>query len=294
VKLRDLYARPGLTLSFEFFPPKTPEGDAALFREVEILKTLKPAFCSVTYGAGGSTRDKTVEIVTKLHDDVGLEVMCHLTVVDQSRDEVRAVLNKLKANGIENIIALAGDPPKGVTDWTPHPSGFHYSTELVQEAAAYNWFSIAVAGFPEVHPRADSRESDLRYLKLKVDAGADAVITQLFFDNEDYYRYVDDVRKLGVKVPIVPGLLPILSTAQTRRFTTMCGSKIPPRLDTLLTKVENDGAAELELGIEYATKQCEGLLDFGVPGIHFYSMNKSRSVKAIFENLSLQTRSGGL
>jgi methylenetetrahydrofolate reductase (NADPH) len=293
VKLRDLYARPGLTFSIEFFPPKTPEGDAALFREVEILKTLNPAFCSVTYGAGGSTRDKTVEIVTRLHDDVGLEVMCHLTVVDQSKDDVRAVLNRLKANRIENIIALAGDPPKGVTDWRPHPEGFHYSTELVQEAAAYNWFSIAVAGFPEVHPRAESRESDLRYLKLKVDAGADAVITQLFFDNEDYYRYVDDCRKIGIKVPIVPGILPVQSTAQTRRFAAMCGSKIPARLDGLLVKVESDAAAELDLGIEYATEQCEGLLRFGVPGIHFYSLNKSRSVKAIFENLSLLEPNSG-
>ena len=289
MKLRNIYAKPGLTCSIEFFPPKSPEGDTALFREVEILKTLGPAFCSVTYGAGGSTRDKTLEIVTKLQHDFGLVAMCHLTVVDQSKDEVRAVLNKLKANGIENIIALAGDPPKGVTDWQPHPQGFHYSTELVQEAVTYNSFSIAVAGFPEVHPRAESRESDLRYLKNKVDAGADAVITQLFFDNDDYYRYVDDVRRIGIKVPIVPGVLPILSTAQTRRFTAMCGSKIPPRLETLLTKVEGDAAAEIQLGIDYATEQCEGLMRFGIPGIHFYSMNKSRSVKAIFENLSLQT-----
>ncbi|HYR85892.1 MAG TPA: methylenetetrahydrofolate reductase [NAD(P)H] [Terriglobia bacterium] len=292
MKLRDLYAKSDLTLSFEFFPPKTPEGDAALFREVEILKTLNPGFCSVTYGAGGSTRDKTVEIVMQLHDEFGLEVMCHLTVVGQSKDDVRGVLNKLKANRIENIIALAGDPPKGVTDWTPHPSGFHYSTELVQEAASYDWFSIAVAGFPEVHPRAESRESDLRYLKLKVDAGADVVITQLFFDNEDYYRYVDDCRKIGITVPIVPGLLPVQSTMQTRRFAAMCGSKIPSRLDELLTKVENDPSAEIDLGIEYATEQCLGLLRFGVPGIHFYSLNKSRSVKAVLENLSLKSRAG--
>ena len=292
MKLRDLYAKPGLTFSFEFFPPKTPKGDADLFHEVEVLKTLHPAFCSVTYGAGGSTREKTVDLVTRLHDDYGIEVMCHLTVVSQSKDEVRAVLNKLKDSGIENMIALAGDPPKGVTDWAPHPEGFHYSTELVREAVAYNWFSIAVAGFPEVHPRAESREADLGYLKDKVDAGADAVITQLFFDNEDYYRYVDDVRRLGVKVPIVPGLLPIQSAAQTRRFTAMCGSKIPQRLETLLAKVENDDAAALALGIDYASEQCEGLLRFGVPGIHFYSLNKSHSVKAIFNNLSLQALAG--
>jgi methylenetetrahydrofolate reductase (NADPH) len=276
-----------LTVSIEFFPPKTPKGDADLLQEVEILKALRPAFCSVTYGAGGSTRDKTVELVTRLHRDVGLEVMCHLTVVNQSKAEVRAVLDTLRANGIENIIALRGDPPGGGDEWTPHPEGFLYSRELVEAAVAYRWFSIAVAGFPEVHPRAESREADLRYLKEKVDAGADVVITQLFFDNDDFYRYVEDVRRLGVKVPVVPGVLPIQSTAQTRRFTALCGSRIPPRLETLLHKVEDDNAAAVALGIEYATEQCEGLLRFGVPGIHFYSLNKSHSVMAIAQNLSL-------
>jgi methylenetetrahydrofolate reductase (NADPH) len=288
VKLRDIYAKSGLTVSVEFFPPKTPKGDADLLHEIGIIKTLNPAFCSVTYGAGGSTRHKTVDMVTMLHDEVGLEAMCHLTVVSQSKEEVRAVLDKLQANGIENIIALRGDPPGGEAEWTPHPDGFLYSRELVEAAAEYNnWFSVAVAGFPEVHPRAASREADLRYLKEKVDAGADAVITQLFFDNDDYYRYVEDVRRLGVTVPIVPGVLPIQSTAQTRRFTAMCGSKIPSRLETLLVKVETDPASALQLGIDYATEQCEGLLRFGVPGIHFYSLNKSHSVMAISRNLSL-------
>jgi methylenetetrahydrofolate reductase (NADH) len=287
VKLRDIYARDGLTLSIEFFPPKTEEGDEALFREVEVLKTLKPAFCSVTYGAGGSTHEKTVDLVRRLRHEHDLDVMCHLTVVGQSKTEVRGVLDKLEEHGIENIIALAGDPPQGVTEWTAHPHGFHHSRELVDEAVSRGTFSIAVAGFPEVHPRAESRESDLRYLKEKVDAGADAVITQLFFDNEDYYRYVEDVRRVGVEVPIVPGLLPILSVAQTRRFTALCGSRIPSRLESLLATVEDDNPAATELGIEYASEQCEGLLAFGVPGIHFYSLNRSHSVKTIWENLSL-------
>ena len=290
MKLRDIYAQPGLTVSVEFFPPKTPKGDADLLREVEILKTLKPAFCSVTYGAGGSTRDKTVDLVTQLHRDVGLEAMCHLTVVNQSKSEVRGVLRQLEANGIENIIALRGDPPGGGDDWVPHPEGFLYSRQLVEEAKTHgDWFSIAVAGFPEVHPRAESRESDLRYLKEKVDAGADAVITQLFLDNDDYYRYVEDVRRLGVKVPIVPGVMPVQSAPHMRRITAMCASKIPPRLDAMLQKVEGDDAAAVELGINYATEQCEGLIRFGVPGIHFYSLNKSRSVMAISKNLALLT-----
>jgi len=287
VKLRDLYAQPGLTLSFEFFPPKTEKGDENLFKEIAVLKSLNPSFCSLTYGAGGSTREKTVDLVDRIHRECGIEVMCHLTVVGQSKDEVRSVLAKLKERGIENMIALGGDPPQGAADWTPHPDGFHHSVELVREAVAHQWFSIAVAGFPEVHPRAESREADLRYLKEKVDAGADVVITQLFFDNEDYYRYVEDVRRLGVPVPIVPGILPILSVPQVRRFTALCGSKIPPRLDTLLARVQNDDEGALQLGIDYATEQCEGLLRFGVSGIHFYSLNKSRSVKAIFQNLGL-------
>jgi len=287
LKLRDLYARPEWTLSFEFFPPKTEKGDENLFKEIAILKTLKPSFCSVTYGAGGSTREKTVDLVDRIHRECGMEVMCHLTVVGQSKREVRSVLAKLKQREIENIIALGGDPPQGVVDWIPHPDGFHHSIELVREAVAYQWFSIAVAGFPEVHPRAESREADLRYLKEKVDAGADVVITQLFFDNEDFYRYVEDLRKLGVRVPVVPGILPILSVPQVRRFTALCGSKIPPRLEQLLARVENDDEGAVQLGIDYATEQCQGLLGFGVKGLHFYSLNKSRSVKAILGNLGL-------
>ena len=232
---------------------------------------------------------KTVELVTQLNKTCGLEMMCHLTVVGQSKDEVRGVLETLKANGIENIIALPGRSSAGHHRLGAAPRRVSYSAELVEEAVTHDWFSIAVAGFPEVHPRAESREADLRYLKKKVDAGADAVITQLFFDNDDYYRYVEDVRRLGVTVPIVPGVLPIQSTAQTRRFTAMCDSKIPPRLEAMLAKVENDDEAAVQLGIDYATEQCEGLIRFGVPGIHFYSLNKSRSVMAISKNLSLTT-----
>ena len=287
MKLADLYARPGLTLSVEFFPPKTDKGEENLFREIEIIKRLNPAFCSVTYGAGGSTREKTVDLVDRIHKERGLEVMCHLTVVGQSKAEVRSVLKKLKRRSIENIIALGGDPPQGMTDWRPHPNGFHYAAELVREAVTQGGFSIAVAGFPEVHPRAQSRESDLKYLKEKVDAGAVAIITQLFFDNEDYYRYVEDTRKLGIQVPIVPGVLPILSAPQVRRFTALCCAKIPRQLEVELAKVENDDDAAVQVGIDYATRQCEGLIKFGVPGIHVYSLNKSHSLQAICKNLDL-------
>ncbi|CAN5287019.1 methylenetetrahydrofolate reductase [NAD(P)H] [soil metagenome] len=292
-KLRDIYARDGLTFSIEFFPPKTDEGMENLFSEVQELKKLHPDFCSVTYGAGGSTQDRTLAIVKRLKWREKVEVMCHLTIVNQSRHVVRELIGDLWGNDIENIIALAGDPPDGPTaPWTAHPDGFLTSTELVNtimrgQSGWFDTFSVAVAGFPETHPRAESRESDLQFLKEKVEAGADVVITQLFFDNDDYYRFVEDCRAIGIEVPIVPGMLPIRSAAQCRRFTSMCGAKIPPKLDELLTKYEDDDAAALEMGIEYCTEQCRGLLDFGVPGFHFYSLNKSHSVTAIHENLNL-------
>jgi len=287
VKLADLYARPGLTISVEFFPPKTDKGEENLFNEIETIKRLNPAFCSVTYGAGGSTREKTVDLVDRIHRESCLEVMCHLTVVGQSKDEARSILKKLKHRGIENLIALGGDPPQGMADWRPHPDGFHHAVELVREAVALGGFSVAVAGFPEVHPRAVSRAADLKYMRDKIDAGAVAIITQLFFDNDDYYRYVEDVRKLGITVPIVPGVLPILSAPQVRRFTALCCAKIPAPLERELAKVENDDDAAVKLGIEYASRQCEALIKFGAPGIHFYSLNKSLSLRAIHKNLCL-------
>jgi methylenetetrahydrofolate reductase (NADPH) len=287
VKLADLYARPGLTLSVEFFPPKTEKGEENLFSEIEIIKRLNPGFCSVTYGAGGRTREKTIDLVEAIHDGCGLEVMCHLTVVGQSKDDARAILHRLKSKKIENLLALGGDPPQGTADWQPHPDGFQHAIELVQEAAALDCFSIGVAGFPEVHPRALDRAADLQFLRDKVNAGAAAIITQLFFDNEDYYRFVEDLRKLGVTVPIVPGVLPILSASQVRRFTALCSAKIPPKLEGELAKVENDENAAVEVGIEYATRQCEELLRFGVQGLHFYSLNKSYSLGRICKNLGL-------
>ncbi len=292
-KLRDIYARDGLTLSIEFFPPKSDQGMENLFTAVDELKKLDPSFVSVTYGAGGSTQDTTLKVVKRLRYAEKLEVMCHLTIVNQPFHLVKEVLGDLWGCEIENIIALAGDPPEGPTaPWRAHPDGFRTSQELIEAAKRgqsgwYDFFSVAIAGFPEVHPRADSRESDLQYTKAKVEAGADVIITQLFFDNEDFYRYSDDLKEMGVTVPIVPGVLPIQSVAQVRRFTKMCGARIPDRLQALLTEVEDDDEAARQLGIDYATEQCEGLLEYGVPGLHFYSLNRSHSVTAIHEKLNL-------
>lgn len=287
--LREIYSRDEHVLSIEFWPPKTEVGERNLFTEIGRMAKLNPAFCSMTYGAGGSTRDKTVDLVTRIERELSLEMMCHLTVVDQSRAEVRSVLDRLRDAGVRNIIALGGDPAPG-SEWAPHDEGFTHADELVAEAlgSAYgDWFSVAVAGFPEVHPRADSRESDLRYLKAKVDAGACAVITQLFLDNEDYFRFVTDARRAGIEVPIVPGMMPFRSAAQVRRFTGMCGARIPAKLDALLSTVEDDDAAAVALGIDYATQQCSELLDFGVPGFHFYSLNKADAVLEIHSRLNL-------
>jgi methylenetetrahydrofolate reductase (NADPH) len=287
MRLRDIYAQPGLKLSIEFFPPKTADGVKKLMEEAEVLSALRPNYCSVTYGATGSTRDTTVEMVERIHLERGLDVMCHLTVVGQSRDDVRTVLADLKRRGIENIIALRGDPPRGEVEWQPHPDGFLYSVDLVREARKLDWFSIAVAGFPETHPQAESPEADLRFLKEKVDAGADVVITQLFFENEDYRRFVERCREMGLTVPIVPGIMPILSSSQITRITNLCGAKIPPRLQALLDKVAGDDEAAVRLGIDFATEQVAGLIEFGVPGIHFYALNRSRSTTAVLENLGL-------
>jgi len=287
MKLRDIYAQPGLKLSVEFFPPKTEQGIVNLMQAAGELKAFRPDFCSVTYGATGNTRETSVGMVTRIKDELGLNVMAHLTVVGQSKEEVRGVLAELQGRDIHNLIALRGDPPRGETEWTPHPDGFQYSVELVEEARSLDWFSIAVAGFPETHPQAESPDADLRFLKEKVDAGADLVITQLFYDNEDYYRFVERARAIGIEVPILPGVFPVLGAEQTRRFTSFCASKIPPRLDALLDKVADDNDAAVAMGIDYATEQCEGLLAFGVPGIHFFVYNRSRSATTIVENLSL-------
>lgn len=275
------------TVSIEFWPPKTEQGQKNLYTEIERLLPLGPAYCSMTYGAGGSTRDKTVDLVVAIKRDFRLDVMCHLTVVGQTRAEVCGVLGRLQAEEVFNIIALGGDPEPGV-EWAAHAGSFEYASELVIEARRMNpRFSVAVAGFPEVHPRAESPESDLRFLKAKVDAGAEVVITQLFFDNHDYFRFVDDARRIGIEVPIVPGILPIRSATQIRRFAKLCGAAIPAELDAKLETVAGDDVAVRRLGIDYATEQCAELLRAGVPGFHFYSLNKADAVLEIHQRLGL-------
>jgi len=291
--IRDIYAAKRAAgqpvISFEFFPPKTDEGDRNLLeRQIPALMEARPDFCSVTYGAGGSTREKTLMIVDRIQREHKLTALAHLTCVNHTRDEVRAVLEKIRALGCKNILALRGDPPGG-GEFQSTPGGFEYASQLVKFIREPHDFSVGVAGFPEGHiANKNGKQDDWRHLKEKVDAGADFVLTQLFFDNADYFEFRDHVAgKLGVRVPLVPGIVAILSGAQITKFTQLCGSKIPPPLRKKLDELGNNDETTAEFGIEYATRQCEELLRAGVPGLHFYTLNKSRATVQILKNLGL-------
>jgi methylenetetrahydrofolate reductase (NADPH) len=291
--IRDIYAtrhaarRP--VISFEFFPPRTEEGDLALLeKHIPALLQVKPDFCSVTYGAGGSTRDKTLMIVDRIQRQHGLTALAHLTCVNHTREQVRELLGRIRALGCNNILALRGDPPAG-GEFSPKPDGFEFSSQLVKFIREAGDFSVGVAGFPEGHVACqEGKHADWRHLREKVDAGADFVLTQLFFDNADYFEFRDYVAgELGVKVPLVPGIIPILSATQITKFTRLCGAKIPPPLRVQLDRLGSDDAAAIEFGIAYATRQCEELLQAGAPGLHFYTLNKAHSTVQVVKNLGL-------
>ena len=287
MRLDQLYRGSSPDISIELFPPKTPEGVEALFQTVESLKRLTPAFFSMTYGAAGSTRDTTLALCDRLKNQAVVETTCHLTVVGQSKADVRENLARLKTMGIANVLALRGDPPAGVSAFRPHPDGFHTSVELVREARRDPWFAVAVSGFPEVHQEAKDRAADIAYLKDKVDAGACVILTQLFFDNAYFFEFLEHVRRAGITVPVVPGILPILTVAQVRRFTALCGSTIPPAVARELAKYEQDDDGAGRYGIELAARQCEELLKAGAPGLHFYALNRTRSVETVLQHLRL-------
>jgi methylenetetrahydrofolate reductase (NADPH) len=291
--IRDIYAAKRAAqkpvISFEFFPPKTEEGDRNLLeKQIPALMQAKPDFCSVTYGAGGSTRDKTLMIVDRIQREHGLTALAHLTCVNHTRDEVRVVLKKIRALGCKNILALRGDPPNG-GEFQSAPGGFEFASQLVKFIRESGDFSVGVAGFPEGHiANKIGKHDDWRHLKEKVDAGADFVLTQLFFDNADYFEFRDFAAgKLGVRVPLVPGIVPFLSATQIVKFTQLCGAKIPTPLRAKLDELGGNDEATAEFGIEYATRQCEELLRAGVPGLHFYTLNKARSTVQVLKNLGL-------
>ena len=275
--------------SFEFFPPKTPEGEKNLWSTLEDLRSLEPGFVSVTYGAGGGTRDRTVDLVTQIRAQKGIEAMAHLTCVGHTRDELSAVLDRLAAAKIENVLALRGDPPRGEKTFTPVAGGFHFASELAGFIREKGYpFCVGGACYPEGHVETDSRDSDLRHLKAKVDAGLEFVITQLFFDNAFYFDFVARARKAGITVPIVPGSMPITNYDQIQRFVRLCGATVPMRLTLQLERIKDDPEAVAQLGVAHATVQCIELLARGVPGIHFYTLNRSPATRMIVS--ALRTR----
>jgi len=286
MRIRDLLNSNGPLFSFEFFPPKTAAGEQSLYQTVERLRELRPTFVSVTYGAGGSTREKTLELVQRIKHDIGIEAMAHLTCVGADRDEIHAVLERLATAGIENVLALRGDPPRDQASFTRPASGFGYAAELVQFIRGSGFtFCLGGACYPEGHVECRDRELDLIHLKRKVDCGLEFVITQLFFDNADYFAFVERAHARGIRVPIIPGIMPITNLGQIERFTAMCGARIPAALKAQLNAVRDDEEAVRAVGVEHATTQCRDLLRRGAPGIHFYTLNQSTATRAIFARL---------
>jgi methylenetetrahydrofolate reductase (NADPH) len=275
------------TFSFEFFPPKTDEGERTLRATLEDLSAFEPDFVSVTYGAGGSTRDRTVELTKWIKRDLGIEAMAHISCVGATEEELCEILDGLQGADIDNVLALRGDPPRGQTDWKPHPGGLHYSTELAALVSRQYPFCIGAACFPEVHPEAPSLAHDLRFFKEKVDAGATFAITQLFFDNELYFRFVEEARAAGIEIPIIAGIMPITDVKQIKTITGMCKASIPQRLLEALEWRADDPEAVLNLGVAYATLQCAELLARGAPGIQFFTLNRSPATRAILSSLRL-------
>ncbi len=289
MKISEFYKKQKHTFSFEFFPPKTAEAEQKLFETAGELKKLKPSFVSVTYGAMGTTRANTLRIVGRIKNEIGIEAAAHLTCVGHTRQEIESILGELKSQNIENIVALRGDPPKGETTFKAVPGGFTYASEMVRfirsDSRYKDAFALAVAGYPEGHIECPDKEADFRHLEEKVKAGADAVITQLFFDNGDYFRFAEKLKKAGVRIPVVAGIMPVTQGAQIQRFASMCGAKIPAVMQASIERLADDHAAVEAYGIDYAVKQCQDLLDRGVPGIHFYTLNKSYATREIYSRL---------
>lgn len=285
MRITEVLGKGAPCFSFEFFPPKTEQGRASLLRTIEELHELEPAFVSVTYGAGGSTRGSTLDLV-KLIKNNGLEAMAHLTCVSQTADEIAGVLDELQRAGVENVIALRGDPPQGQGPFSPTPGGFAYASELVTFIRKRGYdFCIAGAAYPEGHLECPDRQQDLANLCHKVEAGVDFLITQLFFDNAFYFDFVARARAAGIKVPIVPGIMPITNFEQVERFSRLCGATLPMRLTLAMEKRRYDPEAVIDLGVAVATLQCAELLERGAPGIHFYTLNKSPATRMILTAL---------
>jgi methylenetetrahydrofolate reductase (NADPH) len=282
----DLMARGERSFSFEFFPPKDDAGEAGLFQTVRELESLRPTFVSVTYGAGGTTRDRTVRITERIASETTMTPVAHLTCVGHSRDELRSVVGRYADAGVRNVLALRGDPAGGVgRPWTPHADGLDHADELVRLVRDLGAFCVGVAAFPEGHPEAPDLEADARVLAAKADAGAEFAITQLFFRADDYAGLVERAARVGCDIPIVPGIMPITSLGQLARFAELSGAAVPDEVVAAFAGL-SDPADVRARGVELATRLCDDLLGIGAPGLHFYTLNRSRATREIFANLS--------
>jgi methylenetetrahydrofolate reductase (NADPH) len=285
-KIGDILKEKKLTYSFEFFPPKTEKGKARLFEAVGDFAMLEPDWFSVTYGAGGSTQALTMEIVDELQKRFNVPVMHHFTCVGHSKDELKAIITEMQKRNIRNILALRGDAPQGEKDWKPAPDGFEYCYQLIELIRSFgDFFSVGVAGFPEGHINCPDKETDSKYLKIKIDAGGEFVITQLFFDNKDYFEYLDRIRKAGVTVPIIPGILPITDYQTLLKFCNTCGATIPQKVHGIFKPLDGDAESTYKMGVKFAVQQCKDLLKGGVPGLHFYTLNKVDPVRKILSEI---------
>jgi len=288
MRIKDMLSSGKPTVSFEFFPPKTDDGIDKLYRAVEALKPCRPSFVSVTYGAGGSTRDRTLELVARIKHELRIETMAHLTCVGASRSELAATLERLVAAGVENVLALRGDPPKGEATFVAAAGGFGHASELVAFIRNEGYpLCVGAACYPEGHPESPSLDADMSHLKAKVDAGADFLSSQLFLDNQDDLAFVRRARSAGIDVATVPGLMPVTNVSQVERFTNMCGARIPQELRRRLSIVEHDPAAVVATGVYWTTAQAKQLLEHGAPGLHFYTLNQSSATLAVHAALGL-------
>ncbi len=285
MKIREILQRGEKSFSFEFFPPKNYSSILELGINVGQLIKLSPSFVSVTYGAGGSNQDASFNLIDYINNKIGLITMAHYTCVNATKEKVARDLDFFHEKNIENLILLRGDPPKGESEFINKGGDFHHASDLIDFAAKQNRFCIAAAGYPEAHPESIDLDSDIAHLKNKVAMGADFIVTQLFFDNAYYYDYVARARKAGVTVPIVPGIMPITNFTQIKKFTKMIGAKIPEALVHQLEPYQDDLAKTYEIGVEFAIRQCRELLDNGAPGLHFYTLNKSRATVDIFSSI---------
>jgi methylenetetrahydrofolate reductase (NADPH) len=286
--IKDFYLADRTGLSFELFPPKTQKGTSNLFDHLENLAVFQPDYITCTYGAGGSTQKKTLDVIKRVKSEFKVPVASHLTVVGSTVDELRAYLHEAQSGGIDYIVALRGDPPQGETEFTPVQGGLSYANQLVELVRdEFPGFGIAVAGYPEKHREAISMEVDLDHLKRKVDTGADVIITQLFYDNQDYFNFVELCLDRGIEIPIVPGILPVVNLSQVTRITSLCDAKLPREF---VDRLQNAGSEQdqLEVGIEFATRQVEELLSQKVCGLHFYVLNKSGSTSKVLQSLNFQ------